>query len=473
MADNSWDTLVTQLTSHKIGRRQFMARATAAGFSATAIAGAMVGMRTSRTRAQETRTVTFWTAQVDPDLAVMKSMVDTYNAQAQGHQVEFIQIPPGAETDVTKLITAVRGNNGPDVYYMDRFTVAQHADDGLIQDLSGFDGAAELMEQNLEFARSEATYKGAAYALPTNTDARALYYNKTLIQGAGFDPEELDPSNGPITWDRAAEIANALNVQDSNGNYSQMGFVPWANQGWHYTYGFAWGGSFFDAASCQVTPDDPKNLEAFQWVQDFCNALDANKVSAFGSPTMQPGFPGQQHPFVLGTLAMEITGDWQIAQQEQYAPEMDYGITWIPVPASAAAADSMATPDGGGGASATWAGGWSIVIPQGAKNPEDAWTFMKWMAGAEGQAIYTKGTKHLPTLTALLGDATLFEGRHQFFAELLPTAKSRPALPVGSLYWDELTSAWQAIYLGQEAPADAMASVKETVNASLSDFCPI
>jgi multiple sugar transport system substrate-binding protein len=474
MADNSWDSLVTQLTSHKIGRRQFMARATAAGFSATAIVGAMVGMRATPARAQDTRTVTFWTGSIDPDLTTQQNIVDTYNAQAQGHQAELVQIPPGDETDVTKLMTAVRGGTGPDVYLLDRFTVAQRAGDGLLQDLGQFPGAADNMANYIEFARNEATFQGTPYALPFDTDARALYYNKTMIQNAGFDPAELDASNGPITWDRLAEIANAMNVQDNNGNYTQMGFVPWNNQGWHYTYGFSWGGSFYDPAACQVTPDDPPIVEAFQWVQDYCNALDANKVSAFGSPSDQPGFANQQHPFVIQTMGMVITGDWQIALQEAYAPEVDYGITWIPIPSSMASnAGAMATPAGGSGGSTTWAGGWSLVMPQGAKNPEDGWSFMKWAAGPEGQTIYTRETKHLPTWEALLSDASLFEERHLFFTQLLPVAKSRPVLPVGSLYWNELTSAWQKVYLNQEAPADALASVKETVNDSLQDFCPL
>src|SRR6476469_10042218 len=106
--DNSKD-LITQLQSHRLGRRQFMIKAAAAGMSASAIVGALSTMRTTPARAQDVKKVTFWTAHTDPDLAVMKSMVDTYNAQAQGHQVEFLQIPPGSETDVTKLITAVRG----------------------------------------------------------------------------------------------------------------------------------------------------------------------------------------------------------------------------------------------------------------------------------------------------------------------------------------------------------------------------
>lgn len=446
--------LIGQMRSGRLSRRQFMTRATAMGLSATAISGAL---RQVPTRAQSDETVLFWTTFTEPDLSVLKGMVETYNGQASGMKAELVQIPPAQVTDVTKLMTAVRGGTGPDVYFLDRFIVAQRAADGLLQDLSSL--GADLSPY-IDFARAEATFDGKPYALPFDTDARALYYNKDMLQAAGVDPAELDSANGPVTWSRVQEIANGLNVMDDNGNYTQMGFIPWLNQGWHYTYGFSWGGQFFNQEACEVSPDDPKIVEAFNWVQDYCEALDANKVSAFGTPSMVPGFDASQHPFHVGTLAMQITGDWEIKQMEAYAPDTDYGITWMPVPNA-------------GDNSTTWAGGWSVVIPQGAKHVEDAWAFMQWFAGEPGQRIYTQESKHMPTYEALLSDQEIYSERHQFFTELLPTAKNRPPLPVGAKYWDELTVAWQKTYLNEGEPAELLAQAKERVNGDLQGYCPI
>jgi multiple sugar transport system substrate-binding protein len=176
---------------------------------------------------------------------------------------------------------------------------------------------------------------------------------------------------------------------------------------------------------------------------------------------MQPGFPPQEHPFIVGNLAMEVTGDWMINQIANYAPDMDYGVTYIGVPNE-------------GDESSTWAGGWSVVIPEGAKNPEPAFEFMRWYAGEPGQRIYTQESKHLPTFEALLEDESIFAESHLFFAQqLLPTAKNRPPLPVGARYWDELTTAWQATYLDEAEPAEALATVKERVQPDLDRFCPI
>jgi multiple sugar transport system substrate-binding protein len=99
---------------------------------------------------------------------------------------------------------------------------------------------------------------------------------------------------------------------------------------------------------------------------------------------------------------------------------------------------------------------------------------MKWVAGEPGQRIYTKESAHLPTWEALLADDALFTERHRFFSQdLLPIAKTRPPLPVGAKYWDELTAAWQAVYLNEAEPEAALAAAKERVQAQLGRFCPV
>jgi multiple sugar transport system substrate-binding protein len=454
--DVTLQSLAGQLRSGRIDRRKFMAGAAALGVSATAISSAL---RISPARAQGDDEVTFWTTYTANDLANVQAVVDGYNAQATGKKVKLVQIPPAQVTDTTTLMTAVRGGTGPDLYLFDRFIVAQRAGDGLLQDLSGL-GADQLMGNYVPFAAAESTLNGKVYCLPFDTDVRALYYNKGMITAAGADPAPLDPANGPATWDQVAEIANKLNVQDSNGNYTSLGFIPWLNQGWHYTYGFAFGGSFMDYGACSVTPDQQPIVDAFTWVQNYCKALGADKLNAFGNPSMQPGFDPAQHPFHIGTLGMQITGDWEIGQMAQYAADIDYGITYMPVPTA-------------GAQSATWAGGWSVVIPQGAKNVDDAWTAMQWICGADGGRIYTKQSEHVPVFASLYNEGDLFSERHKFFLELVPTAHNRPPLPVGLKYWDELTTAWQKTYLDQGNPADLLKDVKDRVNSDLGRFCPL
>src|SRR6202140_2739827 len=191
-----------------------------------------------------TTQVLFWTSHTPPDTDSMKHMVDAFNKQSTTSCVKMVAVP-GSETDITKLTTAVRGGTGPDVYELDRFTVAERAAAGALTDLSPF-GAASESANYLDFAWQEALFKGKPYALPFDTDARALFYNKDLLQAAGVDPTTPAISKGAPTIDMIRTMANKLNKKDSSGKYTTIGFVPWLSQGWHYTWGFAYGGSFFD-----------------------------------------------------------------------------------------------------------------------------------------------------------------------------------------------------------------------------------
>ncbi len=409
--------------------------------------------------------VTFWTSFSARGLEVQQHIVDEFNAQSDDIEVTLEQIPPGDVTDSSKLITAVRGGTGPDVYCLDRFIVPERAANGLLQDLTQLledNGADPALGDHVDFAANEATYNGAPYAMPFQTDARALYYNKTLLTDAGVDLALFDAANGPMTWDQLKEAAFAANIDTSSGDtYDQMGYVPYYNQAWHYTYGFSWGTAFFDKEKCEVTPNTPEMVEAMQWVYDICAELNPSKTQAFIQASQRPGAPPQDSPWVQSRLATMISNGQQVALNENYAPDLDYGITYIPVPTA-------------GMDSSTWAGGWSMVIPEGAKEPEAAIKFMLFACGEEGQRIFAGENRALPTLTSLLKEHELFNERLIFFAdELLPTAKNRPPLPVGAKYWDELTAAFEKVWLNEEDPQPAFDAAKENTMAQLMPFCPI
>lgn len=415
--------------------------------------------------------VVFWSSHGEPDINYFEEMVADYNDTNPDSAVRLQRVT-GEETDVAQLMTAVRGGSGPDVYLLDRFTVAQRAEAGLLQPLGEFmeqdGGTDQFADQYIDFAWAEAQFDGEAYALPTDTDTRALYYNKKMLEDAGVDLSEFDPANGPITLDRITEISEQVNKTDDSGAYTEMGFVPWYDQGWHYTWGFDFGGSFYDPDQCQVTPTDAEVQEAFEFLYDYAAQFDPKKVQAFLSTNAQctgpltcEAIPPAQHPFITQKLAMNVTGNWFIKTIGEYAPDLDYDVTYIPTPPDRADQPS------------TWAGGWSVVIPEGAQNPEGAWDFMQWWAGEEGQRAYYEKNGAIPTLTSMLEEEGLFEGKLQLFGDLTDVAQSRPPLPVGALYWDELTAANEAVLLNREEPAPALEEVESRVQPQLDEFCPL
>src|SRR2546427_673584 len=166
---------------------------------------------------------------------------------------------------VVAIVVNACGGAAPDVYMADRFTVPQRAAEGVLDDITS--ATQGLSSQYLDFAWAETQFEGKTFALPFDTDARALWYNKDLITAAGQDVSALDMTKGPATIDTVVKIADAVSKKDSSGNYDVLGWIPGGpgagraagafDHGWHYTWGFPVGGTVADLSACKVTPTNP------------------------------------------------------------------------------------------------------------------------------------------------------------------------------------------------------------------------
>jgi ABC-type glycerol-3-phosphate transport system substrate-binding protein len=405
--------------------------------------------------------VIYWTADVgDISIKAENAIVAAFNKANPDVHVKLVPLPGGSDT--TTLLTAVRGGTGPDVYYIDRFTVSQQAAIGLLQDLKPFidKEGVDLGKNYLPFAWDETLYRNHPYALPLHTDARGLYYNKDVFRAAGIDPDIMDPSHGPITIDQLRDISFKINKLNSRGTFDRIGFVPWMDQASHTTWGIDFGAKFFDPKTCQVTPTEPAMERALQFQYDWATKLTREKVDTFFATYQPENAPPTQNPFYSGNLAMTLSGNWMIASLQEYAPKVDYGITYIPV-------------EKAGDKPSTWSGGFALVMPTGAHNPTGAYRFMRFMTGEEGQRIYDKATTQLPTWASLLNESDLFPGKMQFFKQILPFSKSRVPLPVGSQLWDQFTDAQDKVVLHAATPEQALQTVYRRVQPELQQYCPL
>jgi multiple sugar transport system substrate-binding protein len=373
-----------------------------------------------------------------------------------------VEAMPGSETDVAKLMTAVRSGAGPDLAVIDRFTVAQRAAAGLLTDLTPLikKEGKDLSQEYAEAPWQEVIYQDKVYALPTETDARVLFYNKKILTDAGIDLGEFDPARGPISPERFKEIATKLNQTDASGAYTRIGFVPWLEQGWGYTWGYAFGGNFFDFKNCKVIADDPGVAKGYQFLYDWAKALDPQKARTFVDTYWQwPSngtLPDAQMPFYTGKVAFIIDGNWLFAIMKDVAPNLEYGVTYIPAP---------------NGLKTSWSGGWCVVIPKGSKNAEPAYQLLRYLTGEEGQNLLIKQASSLPTLKSLQQRKDLFSPEYQLFLDLLPVSKSRPPVPVGALYWDQLKAAEEAVISNSQTPEAALKAVVDEVQPQMDRFC--
>jgi multiple sugar transport system substrate-binding protein len=396
-------------------------------------------------------TVEWWDSQTGVDEEITKKMIDTFQQKNPDIKINRTYVAQDQGTQANqKLLTAIAGGNPPDIYKFDRFIVAQFAAQDFLTDLTELASKSGVSQDDyFPFAWEEATYKGKLYALPYDTDTRALWYNKDIFKEVGLDPEKP-----PQNTTELAEASEKLMKRDGN-KVTRFGFNPITDQAWAYTYGFAWKGEFQDPATKRITTSHPKVVEAMQWLADFAKSIGIDQLDAFVAACAGSNCNDANDYFWTGQNAMVVSGDWKVSQAKRYKPDVQYGV--VPFPG----------PDGPA-PHASWAGGWSWVVPKGAKNVEAAWKVVSWVAGPEGQDMFNKATYHIPTHKKTAEDPFYSEDPlHKVFMDLLPVSHTRPPIPAGSLLWDELVKARDAIWHGTSAPADALKAVDDKVNAEL------
>ncbi|MBX6773260.1 MAG: ABC transporter substrate-binding protein, partial [Chloroflexi bacterium] len=389
------------------------------------------------------KAVVLWHNYTQQDYTAFAQVIDDFIARNPDFKVtaEYVPVSSGSQEN-EKLLTAIAGGRPPDVAQFDRFIVGSFAFRGALTDLTDLAKAAGIArEQYLTFAWDEASLFGKLYAMPIDTDARALYYRKDFFDEAGI-------TTLPQTPDDLANVADKLTVKSGN-QYKRFGLIPTMDQGWLYTWGWVWGGEFYDPKTGRVTPDDPKIVDALTWLVGFAKKYGEENMVSFASAFGQ----GAQSPFIAGLVAMDPNGNWQIAQIKQYAPDLKYGIIPFPHPPEVKPT--------------TWSGGWSWTIPKGAKDVENGFQLVAFITNTEEMTKWCKATSHDPTRVEALKDPAFSSGEQKVFADLLPNSHYRPVIPEGNLLWNELATATSNAMYGKVSPKDALTQVAKTVNDQL------
>ncbi|MBW7452747.1 ABC transporter substrate-binding protein [Paenibacillus sepulcri] len=366
---------------------------------------------------------------VNPDIKVQMTFVENSdNTQASG-----------------KLQTAIAGGQAPDVAMFDRFMVGQWAEMDSLEDLTWYaihDDMASLYYPNVW---SETQYKGRTYALPWNMDSRAMFYNKSMMQEAG-----LDPDKPPTTIAELDAMAERMFKKNSNGSYDQVGIIPWMAQGFLYTHGWNFGGQW--EKNGELMPNDPQIVKALEWIQSYARKYDNKKMTNFSNSLRQRG----QNPFMSGKVGFIFEGNWLLNDIDK--ANFEWGVA--PMPSEE------------GNKSVTWAGGWSFVMPKGATNQDQAWRFIKFIAGKEGALLWAGRPASnydltcIPEVNAQLGLDK--KEKMNIFIELLEHAFIRPVTPVGGFMWDEMYRIQKLAVNLQGEPKALLGEMKKNLDAELA-----
>jgi multiple sugar transport system substrate-binding protein len=395
------------------------------------------------------RTIEYWSAAATgAALQAQTAMIERYQALNPGVTVTTA-VAPYVQNVPEKTITAIAAGAPPT---FDRFMIASFAIKDTFTPLSRLarrDGITE--REYYPFAWAEAGYNGELYALPYQTGIRALYYNRAHLRDAGLDPEQP-----PRTLTELDQQALRLTRQEGD-RYTRVGFIPWIGNSHFYTWGWLFGGEFYDEKTRRCTANHPRNIEALEWLASYARRYGDERLRAFEATfsTVQGGaFIGELVSFFHTTQTL-------IQDLARLAPQIDYAV--MPLP-----------PAPGRSTTSTWSGGFGYIIPRGAKQVEAAWHFIKFMGSDEGELLWTQTTFNLPVRVNVAGSdfwrQQAQDPRVKVFLDLLPISRHRPIMPAAQRLWDELIAAVDLVRKGQLSAKDALDAVTQRVNLELAQL---
>jgi multiple sugar transport system substrate-binding protein len=362
-----------------------------------------------------------------------------------------------------KLFTAIAGGKPPDVTWVDGPQVAEWAARGALEPLDDLIGAAGITKESY-WAPSwdQCVYEGKTWALTYGSDPNfGFFWNKDVFAESGLDPEQP-----PATIAEMDQMAEKI-AKVEGGRIDRLGHIPWTVYGASnslFTWGWAFGGEFYDPATKKISANHPKVVQALEWMVEFAKKYDPTKISGF-----QAGFgTGEQNPFFQGKISMAPFGPWELSNFARYAPNVKFGITFLPT-----------GPDGAPPRS-SWVGGWTIGIPKGVKNREAAFEFVKWMSTDDTATTIAgktfnqfPGFKNAPYYAEVQKDEQL----KAFYDILVETRHQRPVMPAQAFYTGSLARAVDAAVFGEKTPQqaldDATAETQKELDRILAEGIPL
>jgi multiple sugar transport system permease protein len=433
--------------------------------------------------AQERVKLIVWGLQAGKETAGLDAQVAEFMRRNPDIEVSLLSMGAGS-MNPQKLMTSIVGRVPPDVIHQDRFTIGDWASRDTFMALDPFiaqeTGEDAIKAENYyPAAWNEAVYKGKVYAVPTGIDDRLLFYNKALFREAG-----LDPNRPPQTWDELKDYAEKLTKLNPDGTYARIGFIPNYGNSWLYLYAFQNTPNptvFLSPDGRKATLSDRENVEALQYMVDVYDTLGGyEKVNIF-----QSGFQGnEQDPFYTGKVGMVINGSWVVPGIARYAPGLDFDVAPAPVPSARLRGEGKFA---GSDKFITWTGGFSFAIPVGARHPEQAWRFIRFMSSPEAALLAGKAqkayneSKGRPFVFSLSANKRVnaallqeFPPLNQnlvraqtAFIDMLPYARYRPVTFVGQSLWDAHVRAFDRAVTHTQTPQAALSEQNALVQKEL------
>jgi multiple sugar transport system substrate-binding protein len=389
--------------------------------------------------AQSTITFGYWGD--PPELPPFEEIVSKYQAAHPDVKIEIQHAPWSGY--FTRLDAQLAAGAGPDVFFITN--VPSYASRGALAPLDDLIKQSSFpLDQYVPSSLLTHSFEGKLYSIPRDSAPSALYYNSDAFDAAG-----VAYPNADWKWADLRDAAIKLTTTDG-GRITRYGLALESND-WA-TWVQQNGGKVFDDPLKPTTflLAEPAAVEAIQYIGDLINK---DKVTPNFLEAEQAG--GTAQLFSSGQAAMVITNPSRLG-------------TFADVPFKWAVAN---LPGGPTGIHSNRTGGAGFAINANSKNPEDAWAFLQYLAGPEGQSIFA-GAK-AAAVPAMTGNETVRAAFKAPFGDVFlreaDVGEQFPQFPrfvdLSNLY---IQPALDLVWNGESTAADALGGIKDKVNAELA-----
>ncbi|WP_328369959.1 ABC transporter substrate-binding protein [Micromonospora zamorensis] len=253
-----------------------------------------------------------WNGFTGGDGEIFKALVNQFNTEHKNIAVSVATYQ--WEDYYNKLPGAASSGNGPDIAVMHMDQLATFAARGVITELDDVAKNLELAEG--DFAPTVwkgGLYNNKRYGIPLDMHPLGFYYNKSVMQKAG-----LDPNKPPTTKDDYVAALTELKKAGIQGFWVSpfqftggMTFYSLLNQ---------WGATLFDAEVAKATFNSDPAVEACTWLVDMIKQ---------GFSPANVGQDADYLSFKSGKNAFTWNGIWQINDLKK-SPEVQWGVAPLP-----------------------------------------------------------------------------------------------------------------------------------------------
>lgn len=278
------------------------------------------------------------------------TLVEQFNATHKDIHVNAIAVPQYRDN----VQTAIVGGTPPDVVY--NLEAATYGRSGMLMSLSPF-VARDALDLDMYFplAIEESTFRGNLYGLPIFLAIHPMIaYRVDAFESVG-----LDPADPPKSWQELHAAGRRLTDRVSHDRVARIGF-EWTSgaspSAFHVYYRLA-GGSITDKDGDAVVFNNSTAVMVMEWLAQVQHETAQELADWTGGD------------FIDGARAIQVIGQWEPTTWADSVPDFrpydDYRIAAFPPPEQFPLRVT--------------ASGRNIGIPYGAKHPDEAWEFIKWL----------------------------------------------------------------------------------------------